>query len=95
MCVHSVQSWFETAPEEPKISEDKVAMYNSVSRTAIFRALRACAKFQSYIPLYWLLYGRPARIFLAHGDGEFTVPRVWLHDLDDDDILDLGATPSD
>jgi hypothetical protein len=45
-----VQSWFETAPEEPKISDDKVAMYNIVSRTAIFRALRARAEFSRTSP---------------------------------------------
>jgi hypothetical protein len=59
-------------------------MYNSIDRTALFTALHERPKFQSYI------YGRPARVFLTRGDGEFTVPRVWLHDLDDEDSTRAG-----
>jgi hypothetical protein len=32
-----------------------------------------------------VLYGNPVRIFLARGEGEFRVPRVWLTDLDEED----------
>lgn len=95
LCVHTVRGWFEAAPEEPKISDDKVAMYNSVSRVSIFKALHERAEFQPYIPLYRVLYARPARIFLARGNGEFTVPRVHAGDLDDDDLYDdIGAPTS-
>jgi hypothetical protein len=85
LTVHTVQNWFESAPQQPKLSDDKKAMYNSVARTAMFTALRERPECHSYIALYRTLYGRPARIFLARGDGEFTVPRVWLADLDDED----------
>jgi hypothetical protein len=35
-----VQSWFEGAPEHPKISDDKKTMYNSIDRTSMFMAFR-------------------------------------------------------
>jgi hypothetical protein len=64
-CVHSAQAWFEADPEPPKISDDKMVMYNSIDRTAIFAALRERPEFRSYIPFYRMLYGQQARIFLA------------------------------
>jgi hypothetical protein len=90
MAVHYVQGWFEAAPEEPKTSDDKMAMYNSVDRSAMFAAMRAHPEFRSYIALYHVLYGKPARIFLAlaRGEGEIhgaMVPRAWLTDLDEED----------
>jgi hypothetical protein len=88
--VHSVQSGFEAAPHEPKISDDKAAMYNSINRAALFAALHERPEFRNYIPLYRVLYGRPARIFLARGDGEFTVPRVWPRDIEEDDLIGEG-----
>jgi hypothetical protein len=45
MVAHTVQGWVEQAPEKPKISDDLVAMYDSVERPATFKILQERTEF--------------------------------------------------
>ena len=60
---HVTRGWLELNPRRGIISDDKVAMYQNVSRPAMFAFIRA--QFPELLPVYRFFYYTPPVIWLG------------------------------
>ena len=93
MVVHTVQAWVQQYPADHVVSDDKIAMFPTASRAALFNTLkiRRDHNFAGYVPTFRLLYFRTARVFMSRREGEFMMPVATPADVALEDVFPRGA----